>query len=137
MRLVVKQWNGRKVKSKREHENSLMGNPIIASQVATTVLVRRSDCASHTCSFDAHVHPVSLCGGKSSWSCRDAWIMRRCIQRTVCTSVFYEQSTLLLLDNSVFSCAIACMYLVAFCGHRCMWTPIEQRFHRDSRFNFS
>lgn len=88
------------------------------------VLVRRSGCASHTCSFDAHVHPVSLCGGKSSWSCRDAWIMRRCIQCTVCTSVFYEQSsTLLLLDNSVFSCAIACsMYvfgrpLFSVCGH--------------------
>ena len=61
--------------------------------------------------------------------------MQRCIQCTVCTSVFYEQSTLLLLDNSVFSCTIACsMYVFGrplFLG---VWT---QRFHRDSRSNLS
>lgn len=87
---------------------------MLAGEYVGCVLVRCGGFVSHTCSFVAHVHPVSLCEGKSWWSCSNAWITRRCTQHraracAVSVSVFYDQSTLRLLHNSVFSCVTGCI----------------------------
>lgn len=123
--------NGREVKSKRKHENSSMGTLCsLASMLAACWFAVVASCRTlalsmHTC--------IQFLYAKESHGGRAATPESRGVALSIVrapVSVFYDQSTLRLLHNSLYFRVSRDVFGGSLFS--CTWT---RRFHRDSTCN--